>query len=802
MFFVLIVDTLVRPFDVRSLADECFGGVERIHQFNAAGRSVETIVEKQRNAYLLFYTRVRPPKQNESHTPTPTPTVDTNQPDDTQQPKETTHGHDTDETTNTIEPNQHQQTHQHDQTNSNPTSPTATVVTGTPTSTAGVPARVCPIGRAPIPNSIFTIVRDHNLTYWRDRFVFDPMYFDFLFAIVTRAMQHWLVESKAQITQPKDTQHTTPTRTLHDAEYTIGQLHRLQSDLTQLSTRFVFDTLCRSRHKSQLPNWLSLLSHAYRVTPPVTGQWLLSTMAQPDNSWNKEILLAAPSVQVRQAMATIINQVMQQENQNHTDNGSDPSARTTRSGVSIDSSSSSGRVVLLSYIDSLVGLLRIVPDWWRRFNQFFHVLDSFSRLTLDHTEYLLVKHDCLARVLDLYLGDSSPLPHTRFCIPVDSSNRRVAIGDPLVRPDMTNFLALIARLVQVSETIKESDKANSQPTGTDNTDPHDTRTEVGSKTPIPLSDASRTLLQSNSFLTRIVSDCTSRRRGEYVSAILGHHARDNVDFSRSLIVALVTGIQNDQVDTMRPYFRIIDNGIFRWNDSLTASRHSMLLSALLRVMEAQSAYWKPTEFCIEHLIRVASRHPAAAAWLRSHPTESLDWMIRWLSGHPNPPRPGESTLMHKPARIDPATQLQGFHPLDAAAFAPRSWPNIHMTTQHKLSWLERMRASDAHMPAQVHLTDPLACVSGVAPLCSDSDEDLSDRTFSVGDCCDALDSVNEWVSARVVDRSADGRTVKLHFDGWTERYDMTLPADSIRITKSGRFANRNRTNGRRHDNNK
>ena len=51
-------DTIVRSFDVKGLPNEAYGGEEKGSNINIAGLS-RIALEKSRNAYLIFYERVK-----------------------------------------------------------------------------------------------------------------------------------------------------------------------------------------------------------------------------------------------------------------------------------------------------------------------------------------------------------------------------------------------------------------------------------------------------------------------------------------------------------------------------------------------------------------------------------------------------------------------------------------------------------------------------------------------------------------------------------------------------------------------
>jgi hypothetical protein len=237
---------------------------------------VEQTVEKQRNAYLLFYTRKQPAPEGA--------VVEANG-DVAMQPE------------------------------------------STPKSTA----LALSAGRvkAPIPPEIFNIVAETNRTYWRDRYVFDPTYFEFLYAVCFRALQ-WLPQMAERDAA------SSPTAAQVHADY-----DHLYSLVAQLSTRFVIETLCRSRQKQLVPNWTALLTTAYQTSVPAC-QWFLTAMRTDLTAWTTDVLLSCPVPEVRLALANLISQVIQ---------------RLTETN---------GEEVLHAYIDSLVGTLRGVPEWWRR----------------------------------------------------------------------------------------------------------------------------------------------------------------------------------------------------------------------------------------------------------------------------------------------------------------------------------------------------------------------------------------------------------------------------------------------------
>lgn len=57
-------DTIVRTFDEKLLPNEAYGGEEKNSNINVAGLS-KNALEKSRNAYLIFYERIKFYEEND-----------------------------------------------------------------------------------------------------------------------------------------------------------------------------------------------------------------------------------------------------------------------------------------------------------------------------------------------------------------------------------------------------------------------------------------------------------------------------------------------------------------------------------------------------------------------------------------------------------------------------------------------------------------------------------------------------------------------------------------------------------------
>jgi hypothetical protein len=622
---------------------------------------------------------------------------------------------------------------------------------------------------------ISSSVHQSNRTYWHDRYIFDAVYADVLFEIVQSA-QRWINQQQQQANTPLADDTTEEDKQQQTAHLSL--LDSTREAALQLATCFVLEVLCRARNKARLSDWTSLLSGGFQRSAAAC-RWLLQHMTER-STWSQQILLSCPIVEVRQALATVLTTVLRllaptEEAQIH-ERALTPWISQAQSapvsavagvadadGVAANASALASSPAAFSspfspvcdFIDAHVSLLRVVPEWWRRFNQYFAVLFEFSRATPSATPFLLQRHNLLTRLCDLYVAH----PDNPFGMPLREGKRTV-VGDTLVRPDMTAFLALMAQLVCASAAVK----AGVQP-------PPPLPAMAAASLPgplVPLSPEAQSLLFSKSVLSRLLSDATSRKRGESLYALLRHLCWENLDVSKQIIGLLVTGIKAEQVDTLRPYMRVV-GALLQIDDTVQSTRQDVLLQSLLLIIEQHGAYWKPMDFLIEHLLRIAKQHPDAMRWLTAHPS-NVDNLLHWLRTHPVPPRHGEATLLHKPGRVDPAEQLALFDAHDYAAFAPRCFPTLPHPTSQKIALLERIRSG-----AAIDTRDG-----------SDSDEELSERVFTPGQLVDVLDPARKWLPAHVV--RVDTRHVLIHYDNWSNKYDESIPMDSLRITRFGRFS--------------
>jgi len=280
--------------------------------------------------------------------------------------------------------------------------------------------------------------------------------------------------------------------------------------------------------------------------------------------------------------------------------------------------------------------------------------------------------------------------------------------------------------------------------------------------PVPLSETAQRLLLGKEFLSKLLSDGPSnRKRGQHVSAIVNHHAWENPKFSKDVISSIMSGIEELSFDDVRPLFRTF-NGLLNIKDSIRGDRIDWALSALLVTMKQQDKYWKITDLCIEHLIRVAKKNDDVYNWLKDH-VDRWQWVIDWVAAFPNQPGhmdPGIS--LHKPGR-------GSSHHISMWVPSRGFTQQFGLSGKKKRAVLELIRESK-----EVDKADA-----------SDSDEDLSERVFTPNQMVDCKDTASKWLISKVLEVKEGA--VLVHYEGWSSKWDEWIDTDNPRITKLHRY---------------
>jgi len=322
----------------------------------------------------------------------------------------------------------------------------------------------------------------------------------------------------------------------------------------------------------------------------------------------------------------------------------------------------------------------------------------------------LLERHMVAKAIDLFIGDQSPHPEVGDL--EVKNGKRVQIGEKFAKPDWKYWLSLVERLVLACAL-------------------------TAGQTGFALPEIDEKMLTSKIFLERILKEGSSRSRGVSVGNIISHLARENKDMSQKIIGFVSLGVQgldaNNNGIQMRPYFRAL-MALVLLEDSLSEQRLGWVLDSLLHTIEENKKWLRFTDFCLEHLIRMAKRSPRCYAWLQASPAK-LSGLLVYL-------RSRQSYTIY-------SSNYQGsnWKPNTTYEDTKRDY-NAQYPLPPILAFLQKVQ--DGH---SLELT-------GEADGC-DSDEDLVDRILRVNEKVD-LHTGYRWKEATVV--SATGNRVGISIE--------------------------------------
>jgi hypothetical protein len=191
------------------------------------------------------------------------------------------------------------------------------------------------------------------------------------------------------------------------------------------------------------------------------------------------------------------------------------------------------------------------------------------------------------------------------------------------------------------------------------------------------------------------------------------------------------------------------------------ARAEWILTSLLTSMETQQHYWAATDFCIEHLIRMAKKSPECYSYLQGLGSK-MDWVLTWLLMHQRPSN-GNGMSYYKPSRVVNEWQGNGGYPSHTGLAIPLKKEFLDAVKEQKEC--ELLGFDDAE----------------------DSDMELDDRVFEKGQLVDVLYH-RMWKKGRVVE--VNGEKVCVATDGWTEEWNEWFPMKSTMVMPRGMYTDK------------
>jgi len=231
--------------------------------------------------------------------------------------------------------------------------------------------------------------------------------------------------------------------------------------------------------------------------------------------------------------------------------------------------------------------------------------------------------------------------------------------------------------------------------------------------------------------------------------------------------ASMQGIYDYDFDAIRPQFRMLMRLVQTGSDDpLYTPRVGFVLDAILKSLQTNSRYWKITDYTLEHLIRMAKKSMAFYAALQAN-QPALDSILGWLTTYRDAP----ASYSREPQ------QVQLLKPTQNTSWAYQAHNNpafslpFGQTTVNKFALLTLVKEGKPLDNDQQ----------------TDSDIDFSDRTFKLHEWVDGQDTSNNWYPSQIIDVDSTGTRVRIHFDGWTSKWDEDFHSADTRLRPLGSY---------------
>ncbi len=211
----------------------------------------------------------------------------------------------------------------------------------------------------------------------------------------------------------------------------------LSTKALKLASMYFLEVAVFSSDTSRVRDWVSTLTRMMRLNQPACAWFLDWITANPRTI--ERGLLECRDVRFRQAIAILIQnacRIVYASERALLSVTDDPCVQP--GPQSADADACRPRAVVGRLASVLLRVLPFIHDHWRRFEQYLHVLSVTADLGPEACGWLL-HHKAVLKVLDLFLGDKSPIMPRRV--------RRAPIDDAKVQPMWVPLLHLLATLV-------------------------------------------------------------------------------------------------------------------------------------------------------------------------------------------------------------------------------------------------------------------------------------------------------------------------------------------------------------------
>lgn len=493
--------------------------------------------------------------------------------------------------------------------------------------------------------------------------------------------------------------------------------------------------------------------------------------------------------------------------------------------------------VLVPFLNLYVSYFRCLPENFFKSEVYLRCLSAFLNTSPLVAQYLATKQHLLSRLIDLFLENDSPFnakppavkptsasseesekdkstetPSVRLNMnsvstdakgkrkPVSGSASGYYLSSSSSKPNFVkSWLPLVSKLVTMHQPMNapghndpcpflEGDKAFQL----DTKDSPPTTAELRGGTSLPFTSCLSTLLFSPAFLTRILLYGTDKKNASHVFNILVHHMWNNFSFSTQVIDLMMKGIKHRDVEQCQSYYRLIRLIMKDTKaDPIYVPRARYLLHRWIEaIREDSEKFYRATEFGLDWFLRVLKKlNNDLIFHLLSDHKQQLEWMCLWSHENEHPPEKSNSRMtLNKPTY-----RADDFSPLSASSssgltrsVAGRSIGGAQVYDFYtSLSSSATLRTS-FNVEQRNKLLSSLYSGEGFSVDNADDESDgEATEQYNLYDIVSVFDtSISDWLLAHVIAVDKKKKRVRIHYDGYTSKWDEVLSFSSTRLRPS------------------
>jgi ubiquitin carboxyl-terminal hydrolase 9/24 len=624
-------DEIVKEFDKEDLESECFGGEEKWNDMMGHSIYLKN-TEKHRNAYVLFYERIAdeeiPYSDDEDESTQNNQVKDGNDESDAQMVSE-----------------------QADEV-SDPKLQRANTMT------------------VKIPDEIADMVEEENRKYWQYRFMFSQEYSEFILELCslwnTKHMVLLNYDTRnrdyhicgVDETKYKEELKAMPNSTsMHYSanknikcypekfllpnesidiyqKYGGEKVDLFEFEIFKLAATFYLTVKQRASIKENIPEILDLIK-AHLNKSMKACKWLI--MQFSNEKVLTENLLQCPIADMRKLSAGLVYCAMlriYEEEKEYLDSYWQFKAGTKESLT---------RCYIGNFINLLIANMNSARTYTEYNPQYFSLLSRFARLGQEARVYLL-KAKMVGRVLNYYLQDSSPFQdyfkdtsdlnyeeneQVDLGLPTDVDKAHISIWEEMFMKKRDAQIADAQQdytfLWEVLSLCLRSCVLSSP----------DSETFVDDLRYQDLHEYETSLLKlDEKDLMGLVESSSTKLAAHHMGSILLHMCQNNIQLDTGLRNILVAGINDKQLDELKPYFPIFKRYL-EIQDDHTEERIADSLREYFGILKNNAKFGSFMAKFTGFMVKLCNRNRGVAEFLASC-AEEWEWVIEWIRKTPCP----------------------------------------------------------------------------------------------------------------------------------------------------------------------